>query len=176
LATAAAFLTLIAGCTSATTPNQTDLSAEPTETTSAMNNQTTTPDDAATDDPAAVVLIDEKTAVFPSGTDRRQDGSPASSLTPSEEAVDAAIQTLANTSELAWAVSHTRFITGYSLDNGTERLRVDLSCDAGPLTSTDEAREGLRRVAATDGGGDCYGYAMFDSAGNLDTWGVNGSS
>jgi len=122
-------------------------------------------------------IIDERTAVFPAGTDIYQNsGSAPTNLTPSEENVAAALNTIETNPELAWAIEHTKFITGRTSDADGDTVGIDFSCEAAPLTTPEQALEELRRSQSVAGGGSCFGFAVFDLEGTLLRSGQNGSS
>ena len=123
-----------------------------------------------------ILIIDEQTAVVPAGVDIYWDrGTGPTPFAPDDEDVATVLAAIDDAPELAWATEHTIFLHGVD-DDGEAIIRARFSCNSEPLVDPSQALEQLRRVELTDGGGECYGFATFTTAGSLVDYDVNGGS
>lgn len=144
---------------------------QPTDESAAMTEATTAAQTLT--EPDAPVFWDARTIVVPAGIDVTG-GADLTTHTPSDSEVALVVAAVDSSPELAWAIAHTRFVTGFDRD-GTVTIAVDFSCDD-PPASIEQAIVDLQNLSAVGDGGDCYGLAVFDTAGVLLRWNVNGEA
>lgn len=94
---------------------------------------------------------------------------------PSETTIKAVLSEIDTNSELEWASGHVRILTNSS-DGQTPTVAVRFNCSAPELTSRAEVEDALFEAIDVDGGGDCYGWAVFGVTGELIEWAANGES
>jgi|GEM_PF-6256396 len=119
-------------------------------------------------------LIDDRTVVISEGSDLSGSGRQLAAAAPVDETVERALATVATAPELEWAKGHTRFILGPTSE-GDAAVYIQFACDR-LLTSPKQALDELRNVLTAGDGGDCYGFALFDTEGGLLEWDNNGES
>lgn len=164
---------LCAACSGSAAPSgDVAAPAEPTAEPS-PSGEATSSAASGTSAPVEAQVVDSRTVVFPAGLDLAGDGA-LTSRGPTDAEVAAALSSISAAPELDWVGGHARFVSA-RVDDGVTSIVVTFACDV-TFENPGQALDEMQRVSAVGGGGDCYGFAVFDTDGNLLRSGTNGES